>query len=115
MSYGTPGTRPACCFGMLLICQSANPKTLEKAQSVSRRSEGPRGPSVPSPRALPDEARAAAWRSLWDHLVLEASSELTPEPTDEPDDTDEDATQVYGRRGLPAAKLARGERRRSTP
>jgi hypothetical protein len=38
--------------------------------------------------SLPDTARAAAWRALWDHLVLEASRELDPNPSDEPVEND---------------------------
>jgi hypothetical protein len=43
---------------------------------------------VPSPRALPDEARAGAWRALWDHLVLGTSREFDPEPHDPDSDGD---------------------------
>ena len=49
---------------------------------------------MPPPDALPDTARAAAWRTLWDYLVLEASQELALDPTDEPvanDDSHDEA------------------------
>lgn len=38
---------------------------------------------------LPDEARAAAWRALWDALILEADGEPdSPEPDEEEEAAD---------------------------
>jgi hypothetical protein len=45
---------------------------------------------VAAPDALPDTARAAAWRALWDALIFEAfgeSDNAKPDPAeDRPDD-----------------------------
>ena len=62
---------------------------------------------MPAPDALPDTARAAAWRALWDHLVLEASQERDPEPAGPDSDDDRPIVEApIGRTQVPA--LPRG-------
>ena len=43
-----------------------------------------------APSILPDEARAAAWRALWDALILEASGEPDKAETDPAEDRPDD-------------------------
>jgi hypothetical protein len=50
---------------------------------------------VSAPSTLPDEARAAAWRALWDALIFEASGEsdnAKPDPAEDRLDDEETAT-----------------------